>query len=401
MRRLAIQDPSAAGHQPMAPRRPHARLQRRGLQLPRAARASSSARATRSAPGATPRSSSPRSHRWGDGGAARASTACSRWRSSTSAAGARWLARDRFGKKPLFVAPAAARRRLRERAEGDRWRSARDELAIDRAALAEYFRLQYVPVAALDLPRGREAAAGELAWRSTSTRAPSASRRRFWRAARRRTAAPGATPEELLDAVRDAVRRRLVADVPRRRLPLGRHRLEPRGRLHARRCGADVRTFSIGFADPRYDESRYADAVARARSGREHTHRQLEWDDAMALVPSLADALRRAVRRQLGARRRWPSRGSRASDVTVALSGDGGDELFGGYTALPAQPRGPRSPARMPAAAARAARARIAPRGALGRRARLFGELARGRRRAAASTASCVSVWRDGGAGAR
>ena len=90
-------------------------LQRRDLQLPRAARASSSSSGTASARAPTPRSCCARYERVGRRAASSASTACSRSRSGTGARGELFLARDRYGIKPLYV--TRRRRRVPVRSE--------------------------------------------------------------------------------------------------------------------------------------------------------------------------------------------------------------------------------------------------------------------------------------------
>ncbi|ABK45718.1 asparagine synthase (glutamine-hydrolyzing) [Magnetococcus marinus MC-1] len=90
-----------------------------------------------------------------------------------------------------------------------------------------------------------------------------------------------------------------------------------------------VQSFTIGFAEASHDESAYAQAIAR-HLGTQHTTLQVTPQDALALVPSLpliydepfSDASQLPTTLLAGLTRQH---------VTVALSGDGGDELFGGY----------------------------------------------------------------------
>ena len=177
-------------------------------------------------------------------------------------------------------------------------RVARDELTLCPDALAEYFRFQYVPGAAQHLPRGVQAPAGVAGSRSTSTAGAVSEPVTYWSLPAGGDGEP-ASPEEVVETVRRAVGRRLVADVPVGAFLSGG---TDSSLVVAGMCAnaADVRTFSIGFADPRFDESRWSDGVA-AQLGTRHTHRRLEWRDAMALVPAAGLELRRAVRRLVGA----------------------------------------------------------------------------------------------------
>jgi asparagine synthase (glutamine-hydrolysing) len=90
-----------------------------------------------------------------------------------------------------------------------------------------------------------------------------------------------------------------------------------------------VRTFTIGFADPRVDESSYAEAVA-SELGTKHTTVTLSATDVLAVVPDLATMYDEPFGDPSQLPTHLVSRIAR-EDVTVALSGDGGDELFGGY----------------------------------------------------------------------
>ncbi len=235
------------------------------------------------------------------------------------------LARDRFGKKPLFVA------RLRDRVLfASELKSllavARRELTLCPDALGEYFRFQYVPA-----PRSIFREVTKLppaSWVSVdldtgTITGPAA----FWSLPSGGAHSP-ASAEELLVTVETAVRRRLVADVPVGAFLSGGTDSSLVVACMRAAC-ADVRTFSIGFADPRFDESRYAKGVA-AHLGTRHTHQQLEWREAMALVPTLAASYDEPFADSSALPTLAVSHLARAH-VTVALSGDGGDEFFGGY----------------------------------------------------------------------
>jgi asparagine synthase (glutamine-hydrolysing) len=91
-----------------------------------------------------------------------------------------------------------------------------------------------------------------------------------------------------------------------------------------------VRTFTIGFDVPRYDESGHADAVAR-HLGTDHTVEHLSEADAAALIPDIPDMYGEPFGDSSALPTHLVARVAR-KHVTVALSGDGGDEALGGYT---------------------------------------------------------------------
>ena len=90
-----------------------------------------------------------------------------------------------------------------------------------------------------------------------------------------------------------------------------------------------VRTFTIGFPDPRYDESPHAEAVAAAL-GTRHTTRTLHLDQAQDLLPRVAACYDEPFA-DPSMLPTWYVSKLAAEEVKVALSGDGGDELFFGY----------------------------------------------------------------------
>ena len=280
------------------------------------------------------------------------------------------LARDRLGKKPLvwtrlpdgtlaFASETKALLRLPD--------VPRD---VDLRAIDEYLALQYVPgdrtgfAAIKRLPPGHV-----LVAEGESERVE-----RYWEP---RPTVEVASEDEWLqlvrERVRDAVRVRLKADVPLGALLSGGIDSSIVVALMAEASSQPVRTFTVGFDDAGYDERRYARAVAR-RYGTVH--------EELSVTENVADTLPRLARafdEPLGDEAALPmflvcEQAQR--HVTVALTGDGGDESFAGYERYIAYGLAARVPGAVAAPAARALRllppARRVPRSALFRAARLL-----------------------------
>lgn len=243
-----------------------------------------------------------------------------------------WLARDRLGEKPLYYGWAgdvllfgselkALRMHPEFRAD------------IDRDALAQYLRYGNVPA-----PRSIYRGIGKLApghvaringrhcqvwpyWSAVDA-AQQGQRQPF----------VGDVQEALgqLDQLlRDSVKLRMAADVPLGAFLSGGIDSSMVVALMQAQSSRPVKTFTIGFHEAGYNEAEQAKQVA-AQLGTEHTELYLSWQDALAVVPRLPTLYDEPFADSSQIPTFLVSELARRQ-VTVSLSGDGGDELFFGY----------------------------------------------------------------------
>ena len=244
------------------------------------------------------------------------------------------LARDRLGEKPLYYGRMGEAFLFGSELKALTCHPA-FERNVDRDALALYLRHNYVPApqsiwrGILKLPPGHIL---EVRDQGRSVGEPIA----YWDL--RAVAEAGATdplPDgpELVDRLeillKDSVLRRMEADVPLGAFLSGGIDSSTIVALMQAQSSRPVRTFTIGFHEQGYDEAVHAKAVA-AHLGTDHTELYVTPDDALSLIPRLPEI--------------WDEPFSDSSQlptylvseltrrhVKVSLSGDGGDELFGGY----------------------------------------------------------------------
>jgi len=237
------------------------------------------------------------------------------------------LGRDRLGKKPLYYAEHQGR--LYFGSEIKTILAVAPELAeIDPEGLLDFFYFGYI----LD-PRSafrsiRKLPAGH--WIEFKNGSLSAAQQ-YWDVPTYGTYEPASEEEclkELEVRLEEAVRVRLIADVPLGALLSGGVDSSIVVALMARSSSSPVKTFSIAFNNEQFSESGYARTVAQ-RFGTEHHELVVEAD-----IEQTIDHLTRMLEEPFGDSSMIPtyhvSRMAR-QHVTVALSGDGGDELFAGY----------------------------------------------------------------------
>ncbi|OGP78599.1 MAG: asparagine synthase (glutamine-hydrolyzing) [Deltaproteobacteria bacterium RBG_16_49_23] len=134
---------------------------------------------------------------------------------------------------------------------------------------------------------------------------------------------------KIIDLLRDSVRRRLMSDVPLGIFLSGGIDSSTIAAFAQKDVSGKVKTFSIGFEDPTFDESGYASLVSTFL-GTEHHEQMMTPEDLLAIVPKLPDILDEPMADASILPTYLLSKFTR-QHVTVALGGDGGDELFAGY----------------------------------------------------------------------
>ncbi|HSL20187.1 MAG TPA: asparagine synthase (glutamine-hydrolyzing) [Vicinamibacterales bacterium] len=245
------------------------------------------------------------------------------------------LIRDRLGKKPLYVyrEPGLITfgSELKALFSGPSF-----DRSIDRAALMSYLRYRYVPAPRSIFERVSKVLPAHILT-IAEPRVPLPESKPYW--SLHEVAERGlAYPLDLSDAdavteldglLTDAVRRRLYSDVPLGALLSGGVDSSTVVALMQEASARPVKTFTIGFDDGEFDEARHAARVA-GHIGTDHTELMLTGEDACSLVPRLAEIFDEPLADPSQLPTLLVSRLARR-EVTVALSGDGGDELFGGY----------------------------------------------------------------------
>lgn len=249
------------------------------------------------------------------------------------------LARDRLGEKPLYYG-WQGRGEQRALIFGSELKALRAHPAfdapVDREALTLFMRTGYVP-APWSIHAGiHKLPPGTFTVLRAGDEKPVI--RAYWSAEQvimdGFTQPMSITPEQAVDQLEallgDAVGQQMVADVPLGAFLSGGVDSSTIAALMQSRSLQPIKTFSIGFHEAGYNEAEHAAAVARHLKT-DHTELYVSAADALAVVPTLAHMYDEPFADSSQIPTHLVSRMAR-SHVTVALSGDAGDELFCGYS---------------------------------------------------------------------
>jgi len=139
----------------------------------------------------------------------------------------------------------------------------------------------------------------------------------------------GEAEARIIDLFKQSVKRRLISDVPLGIFLSGGIDSGAVAAFAQNEVPGKVKTFSIGFEDPSFDESRYASLVSHHLET-EHHEKKMTPEDLLNIIPALPDILDEPMADASILPTYLLSKFTREY-VTVALGGDGGDELFAGY----------------------------------------------------------------------
>lgn len=252
------------------------------------------------------------------------------------------LARDRFGEKPLFYS---------ENSEAIIFGSELTTLeafpgfdrTIDRDSLCLYFRFRYIPA-----PHAVYKAAKKLKPACFMQWAPGqgvVTQKCYWNmqeiAGIGQQAGATYTDAQAIDhldgLLRDAVALRMEADVPLGAFLSGGIDSSMVVALMQSQASRPVKTFSIGFDVPGYNEAVHAKAIAQYL-GTDHTEQYVSGTEALSVVPKLGSMFDEPFADSSQIPTFLVSQIAKRN-VTVCLSGDGGDEMFGGYSRYQLTPK--------------------------------------------------------------
>ncbi|MGZ5443032.1 MAG: asparagine synthase (glutamine-hydrolyzing) [Thermoanaerobaculia bacterium] len=237
------------------------------------------------------------------------------------------LVRDRAGVKPLYYSLNATSVQF-----ASELKALEIDRTIDRDAAALYAHYRYVPAPWSIYAGVKKLMPGSIL---TVSRDGASRLTRYWNAAevaervQRFTGSDTEAIDRLDELLGDSVALRMIADVPLGVFLSGGVDSSLVAALMQRNASGPIHTFTIGFEDPRFDEARYGREVAQ-HLGARHDELYVSYEEALAIVPTLPRIYDEPFADSSALPTYLVSKLARRT-ATVALTGDGGDELFAGY----------------------------------------------------------------------
>jgi len=238
------------------------------------------------------------------------------------------LARDRLGKKPLYYCLtnetfifASELKAILTYPNFQR--------KIDPLSLMKYLFYEFIPSPHTIFDEARKLPSGSyLIWQKRKIEV-----KEYWSPFHLERMGENISESEaelrMMELLRRSVKSRLISDVPLGVFLSGGIDSSAITALAQQEVPGKLKTFSIGFEDPSFDESRYASQVSQFL-GTEHYEQQMTPADLLRIVPNLPNILDEPMADASILPTYLLSKFTR-DHVTVALGGDGGDELFAGY----------------------------------------------------------------------
>ncbi len=245
-----------------------------------------------------------------------------------------YLARDRFGEKPLYYTTqnttfifGSELKALRAHPHFN--------AHIDRNALTSFIQLSYVPAPYSIYENVQKLQAGSFLCVDSNG---NETLEKYWDTVEEAFSlshSKKTTPslEELEKTLLDCVHRRMVADVPLGAFLSGGIDSSLVVAMMCQKSSTKVKTFAMGFYEDAYNEAPHAKAVAK-HLGTDHTELYVTAKTTQDVIPSLADIYDEPFADSSQTPTHLVSKLAK-EHVTVALTGDGGDELFYGYSRYP------------------------------------------------------------------
>lgn len=238
------------------------------------------------------------------------------------------LARDRVGKKPLFYAVTQGCLYFSSTLHSIR-HAVYNREKIDLTSVYNFLNLSYIPAPATIFQGIYKLSAGSYLTAKRGDPGPTTTK--FWTPVseqHREPVSQGAAREEFEQLLLNAIRLRLRSDVPLGVFLSGGVDSSLVTALAAKECPSTIRTFTVGFREPGFDESDRARTVARYL-GTEH-HEFHFSPDLLGILPLMLRHFGEPFA-DSAALPLWHLSEQARPQITVALLGDGGDEGFAGY----------------------------------------------------------------------